>query len=276
MNCWLQCELPWNCAGVVLFSARVQGAAGQALPADIGAPGGPGVLSLPTFWRGPVLCHGPPRHRGGGGCGAVTAHQMPVAAWPRTVKRSESWALSLGFMACVLGMQPTECFLSIHPSIHPPSNAPPPPQGASGQQLVGGVVGVQNRGVAPSVAKGKCEGVRTPNEPGFGAFQLRRLGRRLTRLQPMFVQVPTVFEYNSLCPSENSAFCQCSCPRNLSQICFAASQFMRIQFGFSRVLGNGGSGFGDQFAPMPSSCLPSSPPTTGRCCWHQPQRRQSV
>ena len=26
---------------------------------------------------------------------------------------------------------------------------PPPPQGASGQQLVGGVVGVQNRGVAP-------------------------------------------------------------------------------------------------------------------------------
>ena len=31
----------------------------------------------------------------------------------------------------------------------PPSNATPPPQGASGQQLVGGVVGVQNRGVAP-------------------------------------------------------------------------------------------------------------------------------
>ena len=36
----------------------------------------------------------------------------------------------------------------------PPSNAPPPPppppaEGASGQQLVGGVVGVQNRGVTP-------------------------------------------------------------------------------------------------------------------------------
>ena len=38
------------------------------------------------------------------------------------------------------------------PLLDPPSNAPPPPpppQGASGQQLVGGVVGVQNRGVAP-------------------------------------------------------------------------------------------------------------------------------
>ena len=32
------------------------------------------------------------------------------------------------------------------PALNPP---PPPPQGASGQQLVGGVVGVQNRGVAP-------------------------------------------------------------------------------------------------------------------------------
>ena len=38
------------------------------------------------------------------------------------------------------------------PFLNPPSHAPPPPapQGASGQQLVGGgVVGVQNRGVAP-------------------------------------------------------------------------------------------------------------------------------
>ena len=39
------------------------------------------------------------------------------------------------------------------PLLDSPSNAPPlpppPPQGASGQQLVGGVVGVQNRGVAP-------------------------------------------------------------------------------------------------------------------------------
>ena len=39
--------------------------------------------------------------------------------------------------------------------MEPPSPAaplappPPPPQGASGQQSVGGVVGVQNRGVAP-------------------------------------------------------------------------------------------------------------------------------
>ena len=43
------------------------------------------------------------------------------------------------------------------PTWTPPPNRPsrsplpsnPPPQGASGQQLVGGVVGVQNRGVAP-------------------------------------------------------------------------------------------------------------------------------
>ena len=33
------------------------------------------------------------------------------------------------------------------PPMPPPPS--PPPQGASGQQLVGGVVGVQNRGVAP-------------------------------------------------------------------------------------------------------------------------------
>ena len=85
-----------------------------------------------------MLSHGPPRHRRGA-CGAVTAHQTPVAAWPRTVKRSESWALSLGFMAYVLGMRPSECFLSIHPSIPPPMPAPPPPpKAASGQQLVGG------------------------------------------------------------------------------------------------------------------------------------------
>ena len=64
-----------------------------------------------------MFCHGPPRDRPGA-CGAVTAHQTPVVAWPRTVKRSESWALSLGFMACVLGMRPPKCFLSIHPSIH--------------------------------------------------------------------------------------------------------------------------------------------------------------
>ena len=34
----------------------------------------------------------------------------------------------------------------IRPCLNPPH---PPPQGASGQQLVGGVVGVQNRGVTP-------------------------------------------------------------------------------------------------------------------------------
>ena len=39
----------------------------------------------------------------------------------------------------------------------PPPMPPPPPKGASGQQLVGGVVGVHNRGVAPP--------------PGFGPFQ---------------------------------------------------------------------------------------------------------
>ena len=35
------------------------------------------------------------------------------------------------------------------PSLNAPPPMPPPPKGASGQQLVGGVVGVQNRGVAP-------------------------------------------------------------------------------------------------------------------------------
>ena len=66
MNWWLQCEFPSCTGGVVLFRARVQGAWGQALPADMdGAPGGPGVLSLPTIKRGHVLCHGPPRHRWG-------------------------------------------------------------------------------------------------------------------------------------------------------------------------------------------------------------------
>ena len=88
--------------------------------------GGAGVLSLPTIWRGLVLCQGPPRHRKGA-CGAVTAHQLLVAAWPRTVKQSRSWALSLGFMVCVPGMRPPECFLSIHPSIISP-RTPPPPQ----------------------------------------------------------------------------------------------------------------------------------------------------
>ena len=42
----------------------------------------------------------------------------------------------------------------IRPSLTPPSHPPPPPpppppQEAPGQQLVGGVVGVHNRGVAP-------------------------------------------------------------------------------------------------------------------------------
>ena len=42
---------------------------------------------------------------------------------------------------------------SLNPALQlPPPPPPPPPQGASGQQLVGGVVGVQNRGVAPPVA----------------------------------------------------------------------------------------------------------------------------
>ena len=46
------------------------------------------------------------------------------------------------------------------PSPNPPSNAPPPPpKGASGQQLVGGVVGVQMRGVAPS---GGCPSLPWP------------------------------------------------------------------------------------------------------------------
>ena len=125
---------------VLPLPTMVQGASGQALPADIGAPGGGGgaVLSLPTVWRGPVLCCGPPRHRRWA-CGAVTAHQTPVAAWPRTVKQSESWALNLGFMACVLRMRPAECFLSIHPSIHPPplgTTDSPHPRGDGHQMTV--------------------------------------------------------------------------------------------------------------------------------------------
>ena len=39
----------------------------------------------------------------------------------------------------------------IPPPFALPEPPPPRPQGASGQQLVGGVVGVQNRGVAPPV-----------------------------------------------------------------------------------------------------------------------------
>ena len=49
------------------------------------------------------------------------------------------------------------------PSWNPPSHPPPPPppQGASGQQLAGAVIGVQNRGVAPprasrSFFRGMC------------------------------------------------------------------------------------------------------------------------
>ena len=40
---------------------------------------------------------------------------------------------------------------SLNPPLRCPPPPPPPPQGASGQHLVGGVVGVQNRGVAPPV-----------------------------------------------------------------------------------------------------------------------------
>ena len=59
----------------------------------------------------------------------------------------------------------------------PPSDAPPPPQGASGQQLVGGVVGVQNRGVAPPVLEPKL--IHTPSTRwtrggGRGWFGCRR------------------------------------------------------------------------------------------------------
>ena len=63
----------------------------------------------------------------------------------------------------------------IRPSLHPPSNAPPPPpppQGASGQQLVGGVVGVQNRGVAPPPPRGveKLRSAIFRNFPQFRNF----------------------------------------------------------------------------------------------------------
>ena len=97
---------------------------------------------VPPF--GGVLCSvAVLRGTAGGACGAVTAHQTPIAAWPRMVKRSKSWHLSLGFMACILGMRPPECFLCIHSSIectHRPSppllpsrgtprGLPPPPPG---------------------------------------------------------------------------------------------------------------------------------------------------
>ena len=104
---------------------------------------------VPPF--GGVLCSvAVLRGTAGGACGAVTAHQTPIAAWPRMVKRSKSWHLSLGFMACVLGMRPPECFLCIHPSIectHRPSPPllpsrgtprglpPPPPRPADADRL---------------------------------------------------------------------------------------------------------------------------------------------
>ena len=47
----------------------------------------------------------------------------------------------------------------------PPPPPPPPPQGASGQQLARGVVGVQNRGVAPLPPRG---GVRVEWRDGRG------------------------------------------------------------------------------------------------------------
>ena len=60
----------------------------------------------------------------------------------------------------------------------PPPPPPSPPQGAFGQQLVGGVVGVQNRGVAPPGDAPHCRGLqgtascgflRGDHWPGFGS-----------------------------------------------------------------------------------------------------------
>ena len=42
----------------------------------------------------------------------------------------------------------------LDPPLQAPPPPPPPPLGAFGQQLVGGVVGVQDRGVAPPVCEG--------------------------------------------------------------------------------------------------------------------------
>ena len=54
------------------------------------------------------------------------------------------------FVICVWPDRPSR---SPPPPIAPPFTSPPmpprPPQGASGQQLVGGLVGVHNQGVAP-------------------------------------------------------------------------------------------------------------------------------
>ena len=50
----------------------------------------------------------------------------------------------------------------------PPLQAPPPPQGASSQQLVGGVVGVQNRGVAPPPPRGPGAVVTGMHSSGSG------------------------------------------------------------------------------------------------------------
>ena len=54
---------------------------------------------------------------------------------------------------------------------------PPPPQGASGQQLVGGVVGVQNRGVAP---------------PGDNIYSVRTACMCLCRCQPVITMPRTL------------------------------------------------------------------------------------
>ena len=65
-----------------------------------------------------------------------------VACWrfhPRELARPECGACKGGRL-CMGGATPRVLGRQL---------PPPPPQGASGQQLVGEVVGVQNRGVAP-------------------------------------------------------------------------------------------------------------------------------
>ena len=55
----------------------------------------------------------------------------------------------------------------LDPPLQAPPPPPPPPLGAFGQQLVGGVVGVQDRGVAPPVKRPSDHGLRM-----FHAFSL--------------------------------------------------------------------------------------------------------
>ena len=95
-----------------------------------------------------ILC----RPRGGGATPRVLGRQLPLPPPPNT-PNCPTWTPppqpTLPGPPPVAPPRPPPSPLLEPPLPCPPP--PPPPPGASGQQLVGGVVGVQNRGVAPPV-----------------------------------------------------------------------------------------------------------------------------